>query len=284
VDAPAGTLLCFGLGYCAEVLAARRAARGWTVRGTRRDDAACARLRGLGYEMFVFDAQTPLPTRALEGVTHVLVSVVPDDEGDPVLRVHGDDLRALPDLVWVGVLGSTAVYGDAGGALVDEESPTAPTGPRGARRLRAERAWRSSGLPVHVFRLAGIYGPGRSALDRLRAGVARRVVKEGHVFSRIHVEDVANVLEASMRSPRPGAVYNVADDEPAGADVVLAHAATLLDLPPPPVVRLEDAELSEGARSFYRDCRRVSNRRIKEELGVVLAYPTYREGLAALCS
>ena len=277
-----GTLLCFGLGYSAEVLAARLAARGWTIRGTRRDEASCARSRGLGYEMAAYDSAAPVPGPFLAGVTHVLTSVPPSADGDPVLADHADALRACATLAWVGVLGSTAVYGDAGGAWVDESSPTRPASERGERRLAAERAWLASGLPVHVFRLAGIYGPGRSALDQLSAGLARRIVKPGHVFSRIHVADIARVLEASIARPRPGAIYNVADDEPAGSDVVLAYAAELLGVPVPPAIPYASAELSEMAQGFYRDDKRVSNARIRTELGVDLAYPTYREGLAAL--
>lgn len=276
------TLFGFGLGYVAEVLVARLAARGWSIRGTRRDAEARARLEALGYALYAWDGSAPVPPEALAGVTHVLVSVPPTAEGDPVLRDHADLLRASPDLVWVGWLGSTAVYGDAGGAWVDEASPTRPVTVRGARRLAAERAWLASGLPVHLFRLAGIYGPGRSVLDRLRAGVPYCIVKPGHVFSRIHVDDIATVLEASIARPRPGAIYDVADDEPAGADVVLAYGAGLLGLEVPPAVPFEEADLSPAARDFYRDDKRVANARIKEELGVELAYPTYREGLAAL--
>ena len=275
-------LLCFGLGYSAEVLAARLAGRGWTIRGTRRTADASARLEGLGYEMFVYDGSRPVPPSALEGVTHVLSSVPPTADGDSVLRDHADALRACDSLVWVGWLGSTAVYGDADGAWVDESSPTRPVSERGERRLAAEQAWLASGLPVHLFRLAGIYGPGRNVLERLRAGVPHRIVKPGHVFSRIHVHDIANVVEASIARPRPGVIYNVADDEPAGADVVLAYGAKLLNLPVPPAVPFEEADLSPMARDFYRDDKRVANARIREELGIELAYPTYREGLAAL--
>ena len=277
-----GTLLCFGLGYSAEVLAGRLAARGWTIRGTRRDESSCSRLRSLGYEMHAYDGSAPVPAPCLDGVTHVLTSVPPTAAGDPVLADHAESLSACESLAWVGVLGSTAVYGDAGGAWVDESSPTQPTSVRGERRLAAERAWLESGLPVHLFRLAGIYGPGRSALDRLRGGMTHRVVKEGHVFSRIHVADIANVVEASIKRPRPGGIYNVADDEPAAFDVVLVHAAELLGVPAPPALPYEEADLSEMARSFYRDHKRVANVRIREELGVELAYPTYREGLLAL--
>jgi nucleoside-diphosphate-sugar epimerase len=223
-----------------------------------------------------------LPPGALDGVTHVLTSVAPDEAGDPVLDLHGPDLLRLPGLAWAGYLGTTAVYGDRGGAWVDEETPVDPTLARADRRARAEAAWLASGLPAHVFRLAGIYGPGRNAFVNLRDGTARRVVKPGQVFSRIHVEDIATVLEASIARPRPGAVYNVCDDEPVPPQEVVAHAAALLGVEPPPEQPYATAELSPMARTFYRDNRRVRNDRLKQELGVRLAYPTYREGLAAL--
>ncbi len=275
------TLLCFGFGYSASTLARRLLARGWTVRGTSRDPAKRA---VDGVEVFRFDRDTPVPERALAGVTHVLTSIAPDPAGDPVLAVEAERLRALPGLVWAGYLGTTAVYGDRGGGWVDETADLAPTSARGERRVAAERAWLASGLPVHVFRLAGIYGPGRSAVDQLRAGTARRLVKPGQVFSRIHVDDIATVLAASMAHPDPGAVYNVCDDEPAPPQDVVAYAAARLGLTPPPEVPFETAELSAMARSFYADNRRVSNARIKRELGVALAYPTYREGIDALAA
>jgi nucleoside-diphosphate-sugar epimerase len=242
------------------------------------------------------------------GTTHVLSSVPPDDEGDPVLRRFAGKIQSVrkhfpssprkrgstgpmdarlrghdnEGVEWVGYLSTTGVYGDTGGATVDETAPLRPTGERGRRRVAAEAAWLSSGLAVHVFRLAGIYGPGRNALEQVRAGTARRVHRPGHVFSRIHVEDIATVLEASMAQPNPGAIYNVCDDEPAEPAEVVAEAARLLGRDEPPLVPFADAELSPMARSFWDDNRRVSNERIKRELGVRLAYPTYRDGLAAL--
>ena len=185
-------------------------------------------------------------------------------------------------LAWIGYLGTTAVYGDRQGGWVDEETPIEPTLARADRRARAEAAWLKSGLPVHIFRLAGIYGPGRNAFVNLKDGTARRIVKPGQVFSRIHVEDIATVLEASIARPRPGAIYNVCDDEPAPPQDVVAHAAELMGVAPPPEQPYETADLSPMARTFYKDNRRVRNERIKRELGVRLAYPTYREGLAAL--
>lgn len=286
-------LFCFGLGYSARALAQRLMARGWRVAGTARESERVARLRAEGFEAFLFDSGHPLddPGAALAGTTHLLSSVPPGaagDDGDPVIAHHGADIAACAGLVWVGYLSTTGVYGDRQGGWVDEESELAPTGPRGRRRLAAERAWlalqRAHGVPVHLFRLAGIYGPGRNALVALRKGTAQRVDKPGQVFSRIHVEDIAAVLEASIARPAPGRAYNLCDDDPAPPEAVVAYASTLLGMPPPPLVPFEAAALSPMARSFYRDNKRVSNRRIKEELGVRLRYPDYRSGLRALAA
>lgn len=276
-----GTLLAFGLGYSAEVLAQRLRARGWRVIGTSRKTEKRRLLEAKGFEMHAFDRATPLPAAAFDGVTHVLTSIAPDEAGDPVLAVHRGEL-ARDTLAWVGYLGTTAVYGDRGGGWVDETTPIAPMLARADRRAKAEKAWLGSGLPVHIFRLAGIYGPSRNPFVNLKAGTARRIVKEGQVFSRIHVEDIATVLEASIKRPHPGRVYNVCDDEPAPPQDVVAHAAGLVGVEPPPEQAFETADLSPMARTFYRDNRRVKNERIKAELGVRLAFPSYREGLLAL--
>jgi nucleoside-diphosphate-sugar epimerase len=278
-----GALFCFGLGYSAGFLARSLAAEGWRIAGTSREGGAAA-----GVELQPFTRGAPLadPAARLSGTTHLLLSVPPDEAGDPVLAEHGGDIAALAGLRWVGYLSTTGVYGDRGGGWVDEASALAPSGERGRRRVAAESGWlelhRRHGVPVHVFRLAGIYGPGRSPLDALRAGRAQRIAKPGQVFSRIHVADLVRVLRASMARPVPGAIYNVADDEPAPPEAVVAYAAELLGVPPPPLVAFEDAQLSPMARSFYADSKRVANRRIKEELGVTLLYPSYREGLRAL--
>jgi nucleoside-diphosphate-sugar epimerase len=280
----ASALFCFGLGYSAGFLARALACEGWRVEGTTRDAPA----GGAEFPLHRFSREQPLRDAAtlLQGVTHVLVSVPPDDFGCPVLDCHGEALAALPGLQWLGYLSTTNVYGDRGGAWVDEDSPTLPSGDRGRRRLAAEEGWRAlhreRGVKVHVFRLAGVYGPGRSALDALKAGTARRIVKPGQVFSRIAVEDLAATLRASIARPHPGAIYNVCDDEPAPPNEVIAYAAALLGMAPPPEEDFASAALSPMARSFYAESKRVSNRRIKEELGMVLRYPTYREGLAAL--
>jgi len=279
-------LFCFGFGYSALALARRLITLGWVVTGTCRSAEKATALREAGFSATLFDREQPVDARALDGVTHLLVSVPPDAAGDPVLTRHGNDIAALPGLSWLGYLSTTGVYGDRGGGWVDETAQLLPTGERGRRRVAAEqgwlRLWHDRGVPVHIFRLAGIYGPGRSAFDALRAGTAKRIDKPGQVFSRIHVEDLATVLVASIGQPRSGAVYNVCDDDAAPPEALVAHAATLLGVPQPPLVPLEDAGLSPMARSFYEDNKRVSNRLIKTELGVSLRYPDFRAGLAAI--
>jgi dTDP-4-dehydrorhamnose reductase len=281
-------LFCFGLGYTAEALARRLDAKGWNIAGTARDAANIDRLAARGYEMAQFGGEpnnTALP-KLLAGSTHLLLSIPPGPDGDPALQHYRDQIAALTSLVWVGYLSTVGVYGDHAGAYVDEITPVSPNSARTKARVAAESAWldfvSEIGCPVHVFRLAGIYGPGRSAFDKLATGTARRIVKPGQVFNRIHVEDIAAVLQASMARPRAGAIYNVADDAPAPPEEVVTYAAELLGLPPPPEVSFADAELTPMARSFYGESRRVSNRLIKSELGVRLAYPTYRNGLQAL--
>jgi nucleoside-diphosphate-sugar epimerase len=279
-------LFCFGLGYTALALARALAAEGWQIAGTTRDPDKQARLEQAGIEVWRFERDRPLEQaeRALAGSTHVLTSIAPDEQGDPVLSHHARDLSRCASIVWAGYLGTTGVYGDRGGDWVSEADPVAPTMPRTQRRVRAEGHWLASGLPAHLFRLAGIYGPGprRSALAAVRAGTARRIVKPGQVFCRIHLDDIVQVLRASMARPNPGAIYNVADDEPAPPQDVVTFACALLGAEPPPEVPFETAELSPMARSFYSDSRRIANARIKEELGVRLRYPSYREGLRAL--
>lgn len=255
-------------------------ARGWRVIGTTRDlDEAQP---DEGVELL----QWPGATIPLDGVTHVLSSVGPNADGDPVMEALRDELAARAasgQFDWVGYLSTTAVYGDQGGAWVDEDTPVAPSSRRGNWRAQAEAAWQAiPDLPLHIFRLAGIYGPGRGPFAKLMAGKARRIVKSGQVFSRIHVEDIATVLEASIDRPNPGAIYNVCDNEPAPPQDVLGYGAELLGLPVPAEVPFEEAGMTPMARSFYGENKRVRNTRIKEELGVRLAYPDYRTGLRAV--
>jgi nucleoside-diphosphate-sugar epimerase len=280
-------LFCFGLGYSAEVLVRRLLVDSWSVAGTARHDDRLAALVVLGVTPYAFDRDRPLPAGALAGATHLLVSVPPDQQGDPVLDGCAAAIAAAAaTLRWIGYLSTTGVYGNHDGGLVDETTPPAPTSDRARRRVAAEVAWLAfgerHGLAVHLFRLAGIYGPGRSAVDEVRAGTARRILRPGQLFSRIHVADIASVLQASMARPRPGAIYNVCDDAPAAPAEVIGFACDLLGVPPPPEVPFESAALSPMAQTFWADNKRVSNRRIKDELGVALAFPTYREGLQAI--
>jgi nucleoside-diphosphate-sugar epimerase len=281
-------LFCFGLGFSAGALASRLLADGWTVAGTTRTAERCKALRSQGIDAVVFDGETvtaPL-LQALQDTTHLVDSVPPSgDAACPTLEVLGPQIAAIESLDWVGYLSTTGVYGDHGGAWVDETTPLSPNLERSARRVAAEEAWlvmhERFGLPVHVFRLAGIYGPGRGVLEQVRKGRARRIVKPGQVFSRIHVDDIVGTLLASMARPHPGAVYNVCDDYPEEPAVVVVYACELLGVALPDPVPFEEADLSDMARSFYADNKRVRNDRIKDELGVVLMYPSYLEGMRA---
>lgn len=281
-------LFVFGLGYSALRLAARlNREGGWRIAGTTRDPARAAALQAQGVDAVAFDRNAPLadPAALLDGATHILFSIPPDERGDPALDRHGAFIARLRGVEWAGYLSTTGVYGDTGGEWVSEASWLRPTGERQKRRVQAERGWldlyRQHGLPLHVFRLSGIYGPGRSAIDSLRAGTAKRIDKPGHVFCRIHVDDIGETLLASMARPNPGGIYNLADDEPAPQHEVVAFAARLLGMEPPPLEPFAAAKLSDMAASFYADCRRVKNARIKDKLGVTLRHPDYRSGLSA---
>jgi nucleoside-diphosphate-sugar epimerase len=281
-----GTLLSLGHGYTARAFGRRLIARGWRVIGTTRSEDTAAAIRAEGAEAVIWPPEDPAALASV--ATHVLASAAPGRDGiDPALAVMGEALAARgTDIAWAGYLSTTAVYGDRGGAWVDENAVLTPSTARGHARVAAETAWRDlmavGGLPVHIFRLAGIYGPGRGPFQKVRTGKARRIIKPGQVFGRIHVEDIATVLAASIAHPRPGAAYNVCDDLPAPPQDVIAEAAHLLGLPTPPAMAFEDADLTPMARSFYAECKRTSNRLLHDELGVTLAYPTYREGLKAL--
>jgi nucleoside-diphosphate-sugar epimerase len=271
-------ILFFGFGFSAQALARRLDSKEWIVTGTSRSDDGAAEITAQGYRGVRFDQLTLIP----EDVTHIVSSVPPDADGDPVLRAFGNELAArAAAFTWVAYLSTTGVYGDRGGQWIDEDSPLTPSTERGHRRLKAERDWSRLGLPLHIFRLAGIYGPGRNQLQSVKDGTAKRVIKQGQVFSRIHVEDIAGILLASMAHPNPGRAYNCADDEPCPPQDVVAYAAELLGLAPPPEVPFENAELSPMARSFYAESKRVSNARVKKELGYTFLFPNYRVGFEA---
>ncbi|SDE67826.1 SDR family oxidoreductase [Limimaricola pyoseonensis] len=275
------TLLSFGHGYSARALT-RLLPDDWRVIGTTRSADKADKLRAEGVEPAIWPGADLTP--ALDAATHLLISAAPDAEGDPVLREWQDAIAARADRYdWVGYLSTTGVYGDRDGGWVDEQSDLRPATKRGQARVAAEAAWQAiPGLPLHIFRLAGIYGPGRGPFEKVRQGTARRIVKEGQVFSRIHVEDIAQVLKASIDRPNPGAIYNLCDDDPAPPQDVIAHAAALLGLPVPPEVAFDEAQMTPMARSFYAESKKVRNDRIKDELGVRLIHPDYRSGLAAL--
>lgn len=279
-------LLIFGYGFSGRALARRMAGRGWQVFATHRDAAGAGRVAGDGATPVDLGDRDHL-TEVLAATTALLVTAPPGPQGCPALNTLVGPLAeagAFPD--WTGYLSTTGVYGDRHGGWVFEDSRLAAQSVEGARRVGAERDWldvgRGMGLTVTIFRLPGIYGPGRSAFDRLREGRARRIAAPGQVFSRIHVGDLAAGLEASIARPRAGGIYNLCDDEPAPNSEVIAHAARLLGMEPPPEVALADAELSPAAMRFYAESKRVSNARAKAELGWRPAYPTYREGLAAV--
>ncbi|HUO93697.1 MAG TPA: SDR family oxidoreductase [Rhizomicrobium sp.] len=285
----ARNLFCFGFGYSAAALARRLSIDGWRVAGTARSDDKTASLQREGFTAFTFDGLSwpDALDAALAEAEAILISTPPTENGDPVLHIGAGRLRAVKPR-WLGYLSSTGVYGDRQGEWVDETATPAPSSPRSQKRLEAELAWRDfageTSAPLHIFRIAGIYGPERNALESLLAGTARRFEKPGQIFSRIHVDDLAAVLAASIAKPSPGAIYNVCDDEPASQADVVAFGAELLGMPPPPLEKFADAEpgLSEMAKSFYRDSKRVRNDKMKRQLGVTLAYPTYREGLESL--
>lgn len=281
-----GHMLFFGFGFCAKALAPLLRARGWALSATCRDAEKQAALKAENISPLLLQG-APLSAAELAGVTHILLSAAPTEDGDPALPLLQDALTALETKPqWMGYLSTTGVYGDHKGAWIDEETPPGPLGARGQRRVAAEKAWgalaEAQDLPMHYFRLAGIYGPLRNQLRSLKNGTARRIDKPGQVFSRIHVDDIAQVLMASIDRPNPGRAYTVCDDEPAPPQDVVAFAAGLMHTTPPPLLPFDEAVLSPMAKSFYGENKRLRNRRMVDELGVALIHPTYREGLRAL--
>ena len=276
-------LFVFGLGYSAGALARAMAPQAERVAGTVR---APDRPAGEGVLAIPWDGSAPSAeiVQALADTTHLLVSIPPGD-ADPVLVHFGAAIRSAPRLAWIGVLSTVGVYGDYGGAWVGERTTPHPKSARAQQRLAAEKAWgglaAERGVPLAIFRLAGIYGPGRNALVNLAEGKAHRIVKPNQVFNRIHVDDIVETLAVAIARTAAG-LFNVADDEPAPPQDVVAYAARLMGIDPPPEIAFAEAELSPMARSFYGDNKRVANARIRQELGIRLRFPSYREGLAAL--
>lgn len=279
------TLLSLGHGYCARFLSCLLSDEGgWKLIGTTRSESGFAAVRKSGAQARLWSEDRLITD--FGDASHLLVSAAPTADGDPVLRRFSGSIASAKGLHWIGYLSTTSVYGDRGGGWVDEDSETRPATERGRLRLEAERCWQALAaefnLPLHVFRLAGIYGPGRGPMHQLLSGSRTRIVRSGQFFNRIHVRDIARVLRASMLRPEPGAVYNVCDDLPARSDEVMEYAASLVGVCMPESVAFADAELSEMARSFYSESKRVRNGRVKSRLQIRLQYPDYRSGLDAL--
>jgi nucleoside-diphosphate-sugar epimerase len=278
----AGRLVIVGLGYAGRAAARDAIAAGWKVSGTTRDPGAAPPLAG--GRVLAFAEAAP----ALGDATHLLVTAAPTEAGDPVLATHGRAVAEAPELRWIGYLSTTGVYGDRDGAWVEETTPVAPMQDRTRRRVAAEQAWArlADRRAVDLFRVGGIYGPGRSPFDEIRRGTARRIVKPGHAFSRIHRDDIAHaVLAAMATAPDRGLrVLHLVDDAPAESAAVLEEAARLLGLPPPPAIAFETAKasMSSMALSFWAENRRVANRATKASLGIAWRHPNWREGLAAI--
>ena len=270
-------LLCLGYGFSARVLAPVLQTLGWSIAGTTRNPARVLEMHSEHVEPILWPGDDL--HAALSDASHLLISAAPSAQGDPFLSTI--DL-AQHEFSWVGYLSTTGVYGNHDGAWVDETAPLTPTTQRGQHRVQAEAAWAATNLPVHIFRLAGIYGPGRGPFSKVRNGTARRIIKPGQMFSRIHVDDIAQVVAASIAQPRPGAIYNLCDDDPAPPQDVLAYAARLLNMPLPPAVDFAIAEMTSMARSFYAENKRVRNDLIKSELSISLKHPSYKEGLQSL--
>lgn len=285
-------LVCLGMGFSASTLAQDLVRGGWKISGTARSAEKAAALTARGWNGHVFDAERGgevlriEPAGTFSDVTHLLISIPPGENGDGILRHHADDIARFEKLEWVGYLSTIGVYGNHHGDWVDEMTPPVPLSRRSKLRLEAEQAWedfaRGKSWRLQIFRLAGIYGPGRSAIDQIEAGKARRIIKKDQVFNRIHVGDIATIVKAGMSGKGSHVVYNVADDEPGPPQDVVAYAAELLGVSPPPEISFEDAELSPMARSFYEERKRVRNDRVKDDLGIRLSFPNYRVGLEAV--
>ena len=274
-------LLSFGHGYTAQALSQIFATQEWQIFGTSRSKDGLPDVTASGAHPVLWPGD-PVEV-LLDKATHLLISTAPNENGDPVLNALSDQIAERRDqFKWVGYLSTTGVYGDHGGGWVDETTALNPATKRGQMRVEAEHAWQEMGLPLHIFRLAGIYGPGRGPFSKLRKGTARRIIKENQVFSRIHVEDIAQVLAASIAKPNAGSVYNICDDLAAPPEDVIAYAAELLGLPVPIAEDFKLSEMTPMARSFYSESKKVSNAKIKQELAITLKYPDYKAGLEAL--
>jgi nucleoside-diphosphate-sugar epimerase len=287
---PRKKLFCYGYGYVAQhlVKALQKSDAEWDFVVTTTDRDKLKDIRESGIKAYLFSDNTPFndPLFAMDGVTHILISTPPNRGGDIVFQTHARDILQIPTVEWIGYLSSTAVYGNRDGDWVGEDSGINPSSERGTKRAKAEMQWlklrRIAGIPINIFRLAGIYGPARSAIETVRAGQPKRIDKPGHAFNRIHVDDIIQVLIASMDQPKPGDIYNLADDNPAPSHELIKYACELLDIEVPPLIPYDEDDLAPMARSFYKDNKRISNDKIKNKLGITLKYPDYQSGLKAI--
>lgn len=283
-------LFCFGYGYVAEHLAKalKEQDPSWQICGTTRDKEKLDGMREQGIKAYLFSDENPFhdPLFILRDVTHILISIPPNKQGDVVFQTHARDILQIESVQWIGLCSSTSVYGNRDGEWVDETSEIRPDSERGTKRARAESAWlkmrRIAGIPINIFRISGIYGVGRSALDSVRAGNSRRIDKPGHVFNRIHVDDIIQAMIASMSQPSPGDIYNLADDDPAPSHELISYACGLLGMEPAPLMPFDSTDMAPMARSFYKDNKRVRNDKIKTKLGIKLKYPNYKAGLDSI--
>ncbi len=263
-------LFCFGLGYTASTLVGKLTPKSWQYSGTHRTGT-----------QLIFDGKSPLSDAAdqLKNVTHLLISIPPNPNMiDPVLHHHTADILKMPNLKWIGYLSATSVYGDHNGKWVDEKSECLPIELRGQLRLKAEQLWLSLDLPVHIFRLGGIYGPGRNQIDAVKNGTAKKIIKKNHYISRIHVDDICSAVMLSMDNPSEGKIYNIVDDMPSSSAEVLDFLCTILNMPLIKGTSFDDDSLSDMAKSFYRDNKRVRNSLAKSDLEWKPRFPSYREG------
>lgn len=265
-------LFCFGLGYVAKVISSELGPK-WKISSSHTG------MRETKPNEYIFNDDVKFDFNSLKDITHILISIPPNDSGDPVFLSFLEQIKALPKLKWIGYFSATSVYGDHQGEWVNEETPTDNSSLLGRKRLMAEKQWLKSSLPVNIIRLSAIYGPGRSAIETIISRKAKRVFKENHFFSRIHVKDISRITCRIMEDPKIGEVYNIADDLPSAQHKVISYGCELLNIDPPEMVNVEEANLSEGMLRYYSVSKRVSNNKIKNTYNLDLLFPSYKEGL-----
>ena len=281
-------LFCFGMGYVASFFSEKLASIGWSISTTCRLKEKQVQLKKKGFDAFLISSNSFVSNleKILEDVTHILVSIPPYDDGDPVIKHYKKQVSSMKNLEWIAYLSSTGVYGNHNGEWINEKTKPLPTNTRGKRRLLAEKQWldafENHNISMNIFRLSAIYGPGRNSFLRIKEGREKRIIKKNLFFSRIHVEDVIGYLYESAKTMKVGGLYNVADDEPAPPQDITTYACNLLGVTPPPIEIYNEKIFSNKQGNFYLDSKKVSNRRIKEVLEYQLKYKSYRDGLKSI--